>query len=85
MKTYLFYYIDGTGKRRLQTLKAQDAPHCIARLSTREIVPIGIWRLPFLQMQLSGKISTRLLALFFSQLAMALHSGVGLLEALEYM
>ena len=85
MKTYLFYYIDGTGKRRLQMLKAQDAPHCIARLSTREIVPIGIWRLPFLQMQLSGKISTRLLALFFSQLAMALHSGVGLLEALEYM
>ena len=39
----------------------------------------------FFTVQLSGKISTRLLALFFSQLAMALHSGVGLLEALEYM
>lgn len=85
MRTYLTYYIDSSGKRRFESLKAQDNRHCMALLSAREIVPIGMWHLPFAQLRLSGKLPIRLLALVFGQLAMALHSGVGLLEALEHM
>ena len=85
MKTYLSYFIDAKGKRRLEQLKAQNRVQCFEILAARDIVPIGVWLLPFSQINVGGKLPLRGLALFFGQLAMALKSGVSLMDALYYM
>ena len=85
MKTYLSYFIDAKGKRRLEQLKAQNRVQCFEILAARDIVPIGVWSLPFSQINVGGKLPLRGLALLFGQLAMALKSGVSLMDALYYM
>lgn len=85
MKIYLLYFIDANGKRQFKCMKAQNRSECLALLSAHHIVPIGLWAFPFSQRLFHGTIPSQHLAFFFGQLAMALNSGIGLMEALLYM
>lgn len=84
MAKYIYHYLDGDGRRRLAWTQAANEAVCCAQLAARNIYPIFVLRL-----QLPGvserRQSSRELAVFFRQLAVALASGVPLLEALRYM
>lgn len=84
MAKYIYHYLDGDGRRRLAWTQAANEAVCCAQLAAQNIYPIFVLRL-----QLPGvnerRQSPRELALFFRQLAVALASGVPLLEALRYM
>lgn len=85
MKTYISYFMDENGKRHFGCLKAQDRVQCCVCLAARRLVPMGVWALPFSGYLFRGGLSGRHLALFFTQLAMALSSGVSMMDALHYM
>lgn len=85
MKTFLGYYVDQRGKRCRLVEKADNRVQCCERLATRGIVPVMLWGVPWSGGISGMKPTPRELALFFSQLAMALNSGVPLLEALAPM
>lgn len=83
MTTFIYSYIDQNGRRRLGCERARDVVHLCALLQVQGIVPIDSWPLGFARW--TPKIKESDLALFFSQLGMALEGGVHLLEALHYM
>ena len=85
MNIYVYSYMDAHGRKRLGYLKAEHWEQCAAQLEERAILPLSLHGLTCPDGVLVGRLKQRELAMLFRQLAMALESGVALLDALSYM
>lgn len=85
MATFVYHYIDTDGRRRWSWQKAGNAVACSNQLAESGIYPIFMLCLQWPAFFTPRGLPSRQLALFFQQLAMALTSGVPLLEALHHM
>lgn len=85
MARFVYHYIDAGGRRRWSWQKAGNAAACSAQLAEGGIYPIFMLCLQWPSIFAPRGLPSRQLALFFRQLAMALSSGVPLLEALHHM
>ena len=85
MKHFVYSYVDAKGHWKLGYRQAANWQQCAHQLESDHIIPLSLHALAWPDNILHGHINSRVLALLFRQLAMALGSGVSLLEALSYM
>lgn len=85
MTTFVYHYIDSSGRGRVHWQQAESAADCCALLAECGIYPIRLFGLQRPAAFSARGLSKRQLAVFLRQLAMAQSSGVQLSEALAHM
>lgn len=83
MTTFIYHYLDAQGRPHLARQKARDAAECCSILAERGIYPVSLVGVPWSAVLAPRGPRPRQLAMCFHQLAVALESGVPLLEALH--
>ena len=81
MTTFVYHYIDSSGRGRVHWQQAESAVDCCALLAECGIYPIRLFGLRRPAAFSARGMSKRQLAVFLRQLAMAQSSGVQLSEA----
>lgn len=85
MTTFVYHYIDSSGRGRVHWQQAESAADCCALLAECGIYPIRLFGLRRPAAFSARGLSKRQLAIFLRPLAMAQSSGVQLSEALAHM
>lgn len=85
MTTFVYHYIDSSGRGRVHWQQAESAADCCTLLAECGIYPIRLFGLRRPAAFSTRGLSKRQLAVFLRQLAMAQSSGVQLSEALAHM
>lgn len=85
MTTFVYHYIDSSGRGRVHWQQAESAVDCCALLAECGIYPIRLFGLRRPAAFSARGMSKRQLAVFLRQLAMAQSSGVQMSEALAHM
>ncbi len=84
MTLFIYHYVDERGRSRLAWQRAQDAVDCCRLLAGCGIYPVHLVALARPAFLRGRGITPRTLAMLFRQLALAVESGVPLLEALHF-